>query len=61
MAITDHQIYTMQAYAPETGVLVIPGMEYANDLVKGHGFRCFQTVCIDPIRGTVTDLSMTKS
>ena len=48
MAITDHQIYTLESYAPETGVLVIPGMEYGNDLVKGHGFRCFHTVCLGP-------------
>lgn len=50
MAITDHQIYNLQSYAPETGVLVIPGMEYGNDLVKGRGFRCFHTVCIGPLK-----------
>ena len=38
MAITDHQIYTLQQYAPELGVITVPGMEYGNDLVKGHGF-----------------------
>ena len=48
MAFTDHQIYNMESYAPETGVLVIPGMEYGNDLEKGHGFRCFHTVCLGP-------------
>ena len=48
MAITDHQVYNLESYAPETGVLVIPGMEYGNDLVKGKGFRCYHTVCIGP-------------
>lgn len=48
MALTDHQIYNLESFAPETGVLVIPGMEYGNDLVKGNGFRCFHTVCIGP-------------
>ena len=50
MAITDHQIYTLKQYAPETGVLTIPGMEYGNDLVKGHGFRCYHTVCLGPTK-----------
>lgn len=48
VALTDHQIYNLTNFAPETGVLVIPGMEYANDLEKGRGFRCFHTVCIGP-------------
>lgn len=48
MALTDHQIYNLESYAPETGVLVIPGMEYGNDLVKGNGFRCYHTVCLGP-------------
>ncbi|MBE6727848.1 MAG: hypothetical protein E7562_04280 [Ruminococcaceae bacterium] len=48
MAITDHQVYNLVQFAPETGVLVIPGMEYGNDLVKGNGFRCFHTVCLGP-------------
>ena len=48
MALTDHQIYNFINYAPETGMLIIPGMEYGNDLVKGNGFRCFHTVCLGP-------------
>lgn len=28
--------------------MLIPGMEYANDLEKGRGYRCFHTVCIGP-------------
>lgn len=48
MALTDHQIYNLTDFAPESGVLVIPGMEYGNDLIKEHGFRCFHTVCLGP-------------
>ncbi len=48
MALTDHQVYNFIDFAPESGVLVIPGMEYGNDLIKGHGFRCFHTVCLGP-------------
>lgn len=48
MALTDHQIYNTESYAEHTGVLVIPGMEFGNDLVKGNGFRCYHTVCIGP-------------
>ena len=48
MALTDHQIYNFINYAAETGMLIIPGMEYGNDLVKGNGFRCFHTVCLGP-------------
>jgi hypothetical protein len=50
LSLTDHQIYNFTNFAPETGVLVIPGMEYANDLEKGRGFRCFHTVCIGPAK-----------
>ena len=50
-AITDHQIYTLQQYATETGVITIPGMEYGNDLVKSdYGFRCYHTVCLGPTK-----------
>lgn len=50
MAITDHQIYNLEQYVPETGVIVIPGMEYGNDLDKCNkpGFRCYHTVCLGP-------------
>lgn len=51
MALTDHQIYNLKNFAPETGVLVIPGMEYANDLEHGRGYRCFHTVCLGPETG----------
>ena len=48
MALTDHQIYNFTNFAPDTGIVVIPGMEYANDLEKGRGYRCFHNVCIGP-------------
>ena len=48
MAITDHQIYTLKQYAPEKDIITIPGMEYSNDLVNGHGFRCYHTICLGP-------------
>ena len=51
IAFTDHQIYNLKTdYAPETDVVVIPGMEYGNDIEKGHGFRCFHTVCLGPTK-----------
>lgn len=48
MSLTDHQVYNFKNFAPETEILVIPGMEYGNDIFKGHGYRCFHTVCIGP-------------
>ena len=36
MALTDHQIYNLENFVPESDMLVIPGMEYGNDLVKGE-------------------------
>ena len=48
MALTDHQKYNLKNFAPETGVIVIPGMEYSNNLFQDHGFRCFHTVCLGP-------------
>lgn len=47
-ALTDHRIYNFKNFAPETGITVIPGMEYDNMLEQGNGFRCFDTVCIGP-------------
>lgn len=50
MALTDHQIYNYHNFAPETGIVVIPGMEHSNDLEIHRGFRCFHTVCIGPAK-----------
>lgn len=48
LALTDHQIYNHTNYAPETGLLLVPGTEHSNILVYSHGFRCFHTVCVGP-------------
>lgn len=48
LSLTDHQIYNFCDYAPDAGVLIIPGMEHSNHLESGSGFRCIHTVCIGP-------------
>lgn len=50
VALTDHRKYNFENFAPETGLTLIPGMEYdsGNLLEHGSGFRCFHTVCIGP-------------
>lgn len=53
LAITDHRRYNLENFAPETGVTVIPGMEF--DSVFEHteySARCFHTVCLGPDDGT---------
>ncbi len=47
LAITDHRNYNFHQFAPETGVLIIPGMEM--DAWVGNGKNmCFHTVAIGP-------------
>ncbi len=46
LAITDHRVYNRTNFAPETGVTILPAMEFDNDLESGAGFRTFHTVCI---------------
>ncbi len=48
LALTDHRIYNRTNYAPETGVLIIPGMEFDASFDTDIGFRCFHTVCLGP-------------
>ncbi len=50
MALTDHRIYNYKNFAPETDVLIVPGMEYDNTFYHDRGFRCFHSVCIGPAR-----------
>ena len=52
LSITDHQIYNYNNFAQETGILVIPGMEFGNsfDYEAHNGFRCFHTVCLGPAK-----------
>ena len=44
LAITDHRIYNYTNFAPETGITVIPGMEFDNgsSIPCPHGFRTYQ-------------------
>lgn len=48
MTITDHRIYNYKNFAPETGITVLPGMEFDNTFYFDNGFRCFHTVCVGP-------------
>ena len=50
LALTDHRFYNYQNFAPETGITIIPGMEYDGLFYEGDGFRCFHSVCIGPSR-----------
>lgn len=51
-ALTDHRIYNYKNYAPETGITVIPGMEFDGTfegVMKAWGpFRCFHIVTVGP-------------
>jgi len=58
MAITDHRKYNRNNFAPETGVLILPAMEFDAEFESGFGFRCFHTVCLgseDAANGFVQD------
>ena len=46
-AVTDHMVYNYKNFAPDTGILVIPGMEADRNLANENG-RCFHTVFIGP-------------
>ncbi|MFA6730400.1 MAG: CehA/McbA family metallohydrolase [Eubacteriales bacterium] len=46
LALTDHRLYNRTNYAPETGILIIPGMEFDATFDNDIGFRCFHTVCL---------------
>lgn len=50
LALTDHRYYNYQNFAPETPVLIVPGMEFDGTFEKNCGFRCYHTVCIGPAR-----------
>ena len=50
LALTDHRYYNYENFAPETSVLIIPGMEFDGTFENDHGFRCFHTVCIGPAK-----------
>lgn len=47
LALTDHRLYNYKNFAPETGITVIPGMEFNNHQVANiSGLRTFHTVCL---------------
>ena len=48
LAITDHRMYNFRNFAPDTGITIIPGMEFDNIFYRDKGYRCFHTVCIGP-------------
>lgn len=50
LALTDHRYYNYENFAPETDVLIIPGMEFDGVFENGCGFRCYHTVCIGPAK-----------
>lgn len=47
LALTDHRFYNFRNYAPETGVLIIPGMEIDANINSGIGM-CYHTVVLGP-------------
>lgn len=49
LAITDHRRYNYTNFAPETGLLIVPGMEMDRNLSSDEGM-CFHTVSIGPSR-----------
>ena len=46
MAITDHRRYNFENFAPETEMLIIPGMEIDKNIPSEGGVHCFHTVVI---------------
>ena len=50
LALTDHRRYNFRNFAPEAGVLIIPGMEMDRTVYRPHAM-CFHTVSIGPEEG----------
>lgn len=47
MALTDHRKYNYENFAPDTGMLILPGMEMDRNLSGGFaGVHCFHTVAL---------------
>ena len=47
MALTDHRIYNYENYAPDTGMVILPGMEMDRNIEGGFkGVHCFHTVVL---------------
>ena len=53
VAITDHRFYNRENFAPETGIVIIPGMEIDTIFESDDsGLRCFHTLVLGPNDGT---------
>ncbi len=50
MAITDHRIYNYKNYAPDTDMIILPGMEIDSD-INGAPYPCYHTVVLGPAEG----------
>ena len=47
MALTDHRKYNYENFAPDTGMLILPGMEMDRNISGGFaGVHCFHTVAL---------------
>ncbi len=47
LALTDHRLYNYQNFAPESGLLILPGMELDANL-PGPGCHCVHLVSLGP-------------
>ena len=47
LALTDHRNYNFRNFAPESGVLIVPGMEMDATILSREGM-CFHTVALGP-------------
>ena len=47
LALTDHRYYNFNTYAPDTDVLILPGMEIDASIATDEGM-CFHTVALGP-------------
>lgn len=66
LALTDHRYYNFKDYAPEAGVLLIPGMEMDGN-IPDPGIHCVHVVSVGPEKGNgfeqdqrVDSLKLTK-
>ena len=46
VALTDHRNYNFKNFAPETGLIVVPGMEMDRSIPGQTGIHCFHTVVL---------------
>lgn len=48
LALTDHRYYNFADYAPDSNILIMPGMELDATLTNDQEGMCFHTVAIGP-------------